>query len=101
MQTGLQTNATCNIQQFLELLTSNNVATVCTGLNFLEKKERERNRPMNLLRNNVQQGVQRAQVFFFRIVKCRVKLGSISAVSRVRSLILPDECGLIFPNSGW
>ena len=35
-------------------------------------------------------------------------LGSISAVSRVRSLILPeksalsgDECGLIFPNSGW
>ena len=30
-------------------------------------------RPMNLLRNNVQQGVQRAQVLFFRIVKCRVK----------------------------
>ena len=32
-------------------------------------------------------------------------IGSISAVSRVRSLILPeergDECGLIFPNSGW
>ena len=33
-------------------------------------------------------------------------LGSISAVSRVRSLILPenlsgDECGLIFQNSGW
>ena len=32
------------------------------------------------------------------------EIGSISAVSRVRSLILPeegDECGLIFPNSGW
>ena len=33
------------------------------------------------------------------------ELGSISTVSRVRSLILPeemgDECGLIFPNSGW
>ena len=37
---------------------------------------------MNLLRNNVQQGVQRAQVLFFRgiialsssLVKCRVKL---------------------------
>ena len=34
-------------------------------------------------------------------------VGSISAVSRVRSLILPeerlsgDECWLIFPNSGW
>ena len=34
-------------------------------------------------------------------------VGSISTVSRVRSLILPeerhsgDECGLIFPNSGW
>ena len=43
----------------------------------------------------------------------KLVLGSISAVSRVRSLILPeemmmmmmmmmgDECGLIFPNSGW
>ena len=39
-----------------------------------------------------------------------IPVGSISAVSRVRSLILPeereralsgDECGLIFPNSGW
>ena len=36
-----------------------------------------------------------------------VCVGSISAVSRVRSLILPEkkeegeECGLIFPNSGW
>ena len=34
-------------------------------------------------------------------------VGSISTVSQVRSLILPeeifggDECGLIFPNSGW
>ena len=31
MQTDMQTNATCNIQQCLELL-GNNVATVCTGL---------------------------------------------------------------------
>ena len=40
-------------------------------------------------------------------IKGDPEVGSISAVSRVRSLILPeerlsgDECGLIFPNSGW
>ena len=31
MQQGVQTDATCNIQQFWELL-ANNVASVCTGL---------------------------------------------------------------------
>ena len=45
MQKGVQTNATCNIQHFLELLMGNNVATVCTGLNFLHEKERERKGP--------------------------------------------------------
>ena len=32
MQQGVQTDATCNIQQCWELL-ANNVASVCTGLN--------------------------------------------------------------------
>ena len=32
MQQGVQTDATCHIQQCLELL-ANNVASVCTGLN--------------------------------------------------------------------
>ena len=31
MQQGVQTDATCNIQQFWELL-ANNVVSVCTGL---------------------------------------------------------------------
>ena len=35
MQQGVQTDATCNIQQCWELLANNvNVASVCTGLNF-------------------------------------------------------------------
>ena len=40
-------------------------------------------------------------------IKGDPEVGSVSAFSRVRSLILPeerlsgDECGLIFPNSGW
>ena len=33
MQQGVQTDATCNIQQFWELL-ANNVASVCTGLYY-------------------------------------------------------------------
>ena len=45
MQTGVQTNATGNMQHFLELFMGNNVATVFTGLNFLHKKERERKGP--------------------------------------------------------
>ena len=45
--------------------------------------------------------------FYIKLIK-RKMLGSISAVSRVQSLILPeeralsgDECGFIFPYSGW
>ena len=34
IQQGVQTDATCNIQQCWELL-ANNVASVCTGLNFV------------------------------------------------------------------
>ena len=45
MQTGVQTNATGNIQHFLELFMGNNVPTVCTGLNFLLKKDRKRKGP--------------------------------------------------------
>ena len=43
-------------------------------------------------------GLQKGYFFFWG-----EGVGSISAVSRVRSLILPegDECGLIFSNSGW
>ena len=41
---------------------------------------------------------------YIRYIKACDNIGSISTDSRVRSLILPeerDECGLIFPNSGW
>ena len=52
-------------------------------------------------RNGTLEKSEKAQTYLFGW-----PLGSISAVSRVRSLILPeerlsgDECGLIFPNSG-
>ena len=38
MQQGVQTDATCNIQQCRELL-ANNVASVCTGLNNNAQKK--------------------------------------------------------------
>ena len=38
MPHGVQTDATCNIQQCWELL-ANNVASVCTGLKSKEAKE--------------------------------------------------------------
>ena len=41
MQQGLETNATCNIQQFWELL-ANNVGSVCTGLYTRFKTEQDR-----------------------------------------------------------
>ena len=43
MQTGVQTNATGNIQHFLELFMGNNVPTVCTVC--VHKKERKRKGP--------------------------------------------------------
>ena len=38
MQTGVQTNATCNIQHFLELFMGNNVPPFVRGLTFCIKK---------------------------------------------------------------
>ena len=38
MQQGVQTDATCNIQQCWELL-ANNIASVCTGLNYLRSSD--------------------------------------------------------------
>ena len=51
MQQGVQTDATCNIQHFWELL-ANNVASVCTGLNNSDASksvtENIISRPVNL-----------------------------------------------------
>ena len=44
MQQGVQTDATCNIQQCWELL-PNNVASVCTGLKRLTKCKRKQQLP--------------------------------------------------------
>ena len=58
------------------------------------------NEDKSQLRGETHKEMTETNSHYYRNADTFLPLGSISAVSRVRSLILP-ECGLIFPNSGW